>query len=512
MAVGKIDMAWFTVNKKKILFYFYIFLFLGCILLVRRFDHTVPSIKITNYSKSPDSSNKNIPTSVGNTPKNAIHSSKATTEYPIICPTTSTNQTCLKTNYPTTIEVNEANIISSSIDSCPNYFRWIHEDLRPWVSKGITKESLEAGKNVASFRLIILEGRVFLQRYKRIYETRDMFTIWGILQLLRLYPGKLPDLDLMFESGDKPVIKKSDYHEAAANYTSPVPPMFHYFGDDQHFDIPFPDWSFWGWQEKNIKPWGTQLNDIIEGNQKVKWVNRVPYAYWKGNSLTGNRRDLLRCNSTRASKAQIYDQSSPEEVNHGFKQSNMAAQCTHRYKIYMEGKAWSTSGKYIQACDSMLLLVQPQYYEFYTRSLLPLKQYWPINPSKLCESIKFAVVWGNKHPNKAQEIAKGGSKFITEELNMKYIYDYMFHLLNEYGKLMKYKPTIPPNAVEVCTETMACKTSLKDKEWKLNSLVKAPSQTSPCSIPPAYDPHHLQTFLKTKEEILRDVEGLSRVG
>ena len=64
----------------------------------------------------------------------------------------------------------------------------------------------------------------------------------------------------------------------------------------------------------------------------------------------------------------------------------------------MEGKTWSVSEKYIQACDSMLLLVKAEYYEFFSRSLLPLKHYWPINPSNLCQSIKFAVNWGNKHP------------------------------------------------------------------------------------------------------------------
>ena len=39
---------------------------------------------------------------------------------------------------------------------------------------------------------------------------------------------------------------------------------------------------------------------------------------------------------------------------------------------------------------------------------------------------------------------------------MDYIYDYMLHLLTEYAKLLRYKPTIPENAVEICTESMAC--------------------------------------------------------
>lgn len=68
-----------------------------------------------------------------------------------------------------------------------------------------------------------------------------------------------------------------------------------------------------------------------------------------------------------------------------------------RYKIYVEGHAWSVSQKYILACDSMSLLITPHYYDFYSRGLLPTIHYWPINEKNKCKSIKFAVDWGNKH-------------------------------------------------------------------------------------------------------------------
>ena len=68
-----------------------------------------------------------------------------------------------------------------------------------------------------------------------------------------------------------------------------------------------------------------------------------------------------------------------------------------RYKIYIEGKAWSVSEKYILACDSVSLIVRPRYYDFFTRSLIPMKHYWPISSNRKCSSIKFAVHWGNTH-------------------------------------------------------------------------------------------------------------------
>jgi len=36
---------------------------------------------------------------------------------------------------------------------------------------------------------------------------------------------------------------------------------------------------------------------LKEGNKKVKWEDRVPYAYWKGNPhVSPIRGDLMRCN------------------------------------------------------------------------------------------------------------------------------------------------------------------------------------------------------------------------
>ena len=131
-----------------------------------------------------------------------------------------------------------------STETCPEYFRWIYEDLRPWRETGITRDMVERAKPAAYIRVVVVDGKVYMEKYKGVYQTRDVFTIWGILQLLRMYPGKLPDFDLMFSCGDK-LAMKTRYFQGP-NATTP-PPLFHYCGDDETYDIVFPDWSFWGW-------------------------------------------------------------------------------------------------------------------------------------------------------------------------------------------------------------------------------------------------------------------------
>lgn len=64
------------------------------------------------------------------------------------------------------------------------------------------------------------------------------------------------------------------------------------------------------------------------------------------------------------------------------------------------------------------------------------------------------------------------------------VYDYMFHLLNEYAKLLKFKPTVPEKAVELCSERMGCGAEGLKKKFMMESMVKYPMDASPCTMPP----------------------------
>ena len=45
----------------------------------------------------------------------------------------------------------------------------------------------------------------------------------------------------------------------------------------------------------------------------------------------------------------------------------------------------------------MTLLVTPRYYDFFSRSLMPVQHYWPVRDDNKCASIKYAVDWVNSH-------------------------------------------------------------------------------------------------------------------
>ncbi|CAK9180080.1 unnamed protein product [Ilex paraguariensis] len=110
------------------------------------------------------------------------------------------------------------------------------------------------------------------------------------------------------------------------------------------------------------------------------------------------------------------------------------------------------------------------------------------------------------HKRLEREIGKEGSKFILEELQIEHVYDYMFHLLNEYAKLLKYKPTVPPGAVEICSDTMACKAKGLDRDFMTQSMVKNPSNKRACTMPPPYNDSDLRDFLERKANLTEKVK------
>ncbi|CAD5190154.1 unnamed protein product [Musa acuminata subsp. malaccensis] len=395
--------------------------------------------------------------------------------------------------------------------TCPEYFRWIHEDLRPWKSTGITKEMVQRARKFATFHMVVLDGRVYVQEYFGHSLSRNVFTFWGILQLISRYPGRVPDFELIFNCMDMPSVKSADYNSSA-----PPPPLFHYCKDDRTLDILFPDWSFWGWPETNIKPWVPLMKEMNEGNAEVEWAEREPYAYWKGSPfMGGSRQDLVKCNVTKERdwNARIYAQDWNSEAKQGYNRSNLARQCYHRqvcfrllYRIYVEGLAWSVSQKYILACNSPTLFVDTRFVEFFQRGLMPGHHYWPIAADNKCRGIKFAVDWGNAHQEEAQAIGKASSGFFQQEVKMDHVYDYMLHALTEYAKLLKYKPTVPEGFTEICMESLACSASEKTKSFLLESMEKWTHDAEPCTLPPPFTPEELHQVLEKRANAVKQVE------
>ncbi|KAF6153621.1 hypothetical protein GIB67_027488 [Kingdonia uniflora] len=389
----------------------------------------------------------------------------------------------------------------NSSTMCPSFFRWIHHDLEPWAQSRISQAQMMEAQGLAAFRVLISEGRLYVDFYYACTQTRAMFTIWGLLQLLKRYPGMIPDLDIMFDCMDRPTVNRSRY-----KWRRP-PPLFRYCTTEWDFDIPFPDWSFWGWPETNIQPWDDEFRRIDSTSRAQTWTNKSANAYWRGNPSVGSpvRVDLLQCNDTKLWGAEIFIQNWMKEAQVGFKQLSLTDQCKYRYKIYAEGYAWSVSLKYILSCGSLPLIISPIYQDFFSRGLVPGENYWPISSSNLCQSIKFAVDWSNANPSKAEVMGREAQN-LMRNISMEWVSDYMYHLILEYSKLQNFKPTRPSSAQELCEESVLCYASERERAFLENSRA-SPAASPPCTLPP---PDHdlIESRIQKKRKTISDVQEM----
>jgi protein glucosyltransferase len=243
---------------------------------------------------------------------------------------------------------------------------------------------VERAQRHAEFGLVVVSGRAYLQKYGESFQTRDVFTQWGFLQLLARYPGRVPDVDIMFSTQDVPRVRLADYLDPPGTRR----PIFSYCKDEtvDLAAILWPDWSFWGWPEVNIRPWAPLMEEFVRGNARQQWKDREPYAFWKGNPVVSPvRGDLLLCDNDFAAgkdwNARLFRQDWDVARRNEFKDSSLAKQCQYRYKIYVQGRSWSVGEKYILACDSPMLAIDTTFKDFFSGGLVAGKHYWPIDPA-----------------------------------------------------------------------------------------------------------------------------------
>lgn len=367
---------------------------------------------------------------------------------------------------------------------CPLWFRHMHDDLAPWRTRGgIGLPDVEAAQGMAGFRMQIIKGRLYVEviAERPGWESRMIATLWGVLMLLRRFPGQVADVDAMFSVGDWP-----RHGNAPIGAGEPLPVLFLYSGDKWHVDIPFPDFSFWGRPEVGILPWEQQRAIISAGRDRWTWKSSQPRAYWRGNAKNGRwnprrgeplRLEVMGCATDNATK----DLVDLRAIN-SRKRHKEEERCGHRYGIYMEGNAWSISLKYSLACGMTILAIESAYFDFFSRGLASWRHVVPVcRETPVCKFLGEAIEWGNAHPELAEDIGREGRRFTQEDLSMDNVYSYMYHVLREYAALQLFVPAVRRGSREVTVEMFRGLHASKDKFYAGNVPV-GPFASPPCRL------------------------------
>jgi hypothetical protein len=104
-------------------------------------------------------------------------------------------------------------------------------------------------------------------------------------------------------------------------------------------------------------------------------------------------------------------------------------------------------------------------------------------------------------------MAGNASRFIQEELTMDRVYDYMFHLLTEYARLLRYRPEVPRGAAEVTVESMTRGKRGLERQFMADTAVAAANGEGPCRLQPAYSAEELEALRRAREDVVRQVEA-----
>ncbi|KAM0832442.1 hypothetical protein ACQ4PT_064897 [Festuca glaucescens] len=72
-----------------------------------------------------------------------------------------------------------------------------------------------------------------------------------------------------------------------------------------------------------------------------------------------------------------------------------------------------------------------------------------------------------------------GSGFATGEMDMELVYKYILHVLTQYTALLRYNPTMPEKAVELCPESMVCPRSGREREFTMEYREKYVARCKP---------------------------------
>lgn len=173
-----------------------------------------------------------------------------------------------------------------------------------------------------------------------------------LLDVLRVFPGQIPDTDGVMQLGDFPCIPARN-----ASRAGPPVPMFSYNVDAEHADLVLPDYAWYGHEyDYLMDPWGkpvmgwTRQKEVLAKKYGgVDLHDRLPQALWRGrtNDLLypwrdARRREFVRCvkalaGSGRGDDALLLNVARDPIVMHDF--------ADYRYQVHIETLACACGGR-----------------------------------------------------------------------------------------------------------------------------------------------------------------------
>ncbi|KAF9406309.1 hypothetical protein HW555_013264, partial [Spodoptera exigua] len=328
---------------------------------------------------------------------------------------------------------------------CEKTYEQIKKDLKPFNGLNMREEfqkiinKYHQPESTSFCHYAIKQNELYRNCYGK-HVGFNMFSDNILLSLMRKV--KLPDMDLVINLGDWPLVHKKD---------KPLP-VFSWCGSDDTYDIVMPTYDL---TESALENMGRVTLDTlsVQSGAEIAWDEREPRAVWRGRDSRAERLkliDIARANPDlfNASLTNFFF-FRDKESQYGPKQPHISffKFFDFKYQINVDGTVAAYRMPYLLAGGGLVLKQQSPYYEHFYPQLVPWEHFVPVKRdlSDLVDRVK----WARDNDDKAKQIAGNARNFANNNLLPQNVICYHAALFWEWSKIINNEVNIEANMTHV---------------------------------------------------------------
>ena len=284
-----------------------------------------------------------------------------------------------------------------------------------------------------------------------------------------------------------------------AGTSSLPPPLFSSTVDRAHFDLAWPDFSFYMPRRPHklrTPPWSKLHPQMIKQSASVQWKDKIELAVHTGNVGSSYRKKLAAeaqrsPNEILVNELFIGDhgkiRSTCKELGldrkGGFQQHKcfmkFEDQCGYKYLLNSASIGYANKFKSLLLCGSVVIYVREgmRHKEFYEYGLISGVHYVSVDKAS---DIPSMVQWLKQHDDYARAVALAGRARMAT-LDIVGLTDFMAEVLTQYANRQDYRPRVQAGAVRMECEDDLWRHYALSKPWAAAYMME---DNATCVHPP----------------------------
>ena len=329
-------------------------------------------------------------------------------------------------------------------------------DMQTFSKRKIVKEDIEnmSASCANCHRIQIINNTLYHVPSKTAfeYETRSR-SVKTVLKLVTDTFSNFTDMDLFFNVEDTTGL--GHFNDVLFNV-----PVFALtksknvkHGLRHENIILMPCFTLWSWPEARAGRWKGKLNSILNAGLRLKFEERTSKAFWRGVFNNGGRRWFHSLSVKYPNLVDVKENTWSGRANAialtgSVAYTTLEDHCKFKYLLHIEGGSYSSRLKYLLLCGSTVIYDRGNHWDEYWYHLLEHNQNVILfekggNETEFNKTLDYLI----KNEDKAKEIGNQGRQLVSHYLSENAISCFWWKILDEYGKLIGYKPTLHPDAI-----------------------------------------------------------------